>query len=164
LLALLLITALAGLLLQKLRWPNAWMLGALIVTSALALSGEAWSTLPQELSQLGQLLLGVALGSRFEPDFLKRAPRFMSGVAISVVFSLLLAAVFAWLMSYWFAAHPASLLLAAAPGGIAEMCITAQALALGVPLITAYHVFRVIVIITCTEPLWRRLIRPHVRA
>ena len=49
----------------------------------------------------------------------------------------------------------ASLLLAAAPGGIAEMSITAQALALGVPLVTAYHIFRLIVVLTCTEPLWR---------
>ena len=155
LLALLAITALAGLLLQKLHWPNAWMLGALAVTAALALTGTIWSALPNEFSQLGQLLLGTALGVRFAPDFLQRAPRFMLGVMLSVVFSLLLCAVFAWLMAEWFAAHPASLLLAAAPGGIAEMSITAQALALGVPLVTAYHIFRLIVVLTCTEPLWR---------
>ena len=49
----------------------------------------------------------------------------------------------------------ASLILAMAPGGIAEMCITAQVLQLGVPLVTAAHVARVIVLILCTGPGFR---------
>lgn len=159
LMGLLAVSALAGLLCQRLRWPNAWMLGALAASAALALTDTVWSALPTALSAFGQLLLGVALGSRFEPDFARRAPRFMAGVALTVAVSLLLCAAFAWLLAYEFAVAPASLLLAAAPGGIAEMCITAQALALGVPLITAYHVFRLVVVLTCTEPLWRLLKR-----
>ena len=34
-----------------------------------------------------------------------------------------------------------------APGGIAEMCITAKVLQLGVPLVTAFHVTRVVVLL-----------------
>ena len=45
--------------------------------------------------------------------------------------------------------------LATAPGGIAEMCITAKVLQLGVPLVTAAHVTRVIVLITTTGPTFR---------
>ena len=48
-----------------------------------------------------------------------------------------------------------SLVLATAPGGIAEMCITAQVLQLGVPMVTAFHVTRVILLVTCTAPLYR---------
>jgi len=49
----------------------------------------------------------------------------------------------------------ASLILATAPGGIAEMCITAKVLQLGVPLVTAAHVTRVAVLITTTGPTYR---------
>jgi uncharacterized membrane protein AbrB (regulator of aidB expression) len=42
-----------------------------------------------------------------------------------------------------------------APGGIAEMCITAKVLQLGVPLVTAAHVLRVVVVITTTGPAFR---------
>ena len=38
--------------------------------------------------------------------------------------------------------YPATLVLGMAPGGIAEMCITAKVLQLGVPLVTAFHVTR----------------------
>jgi uncharacterized membrane protein AbrB (regulator of aidB expression) len=49
----------------------------------------------------------------------------------------------------------ASLVLATAPGGLAEMCITAKVLQLGVPLVTAAHVTRVLVLITTTGPTFR---------
>ena len=46
-------------------------------------------------------------------------------------------------------------MLAIAPGGIAEMCITAKVLQLGVPLVTAAHVTRVLVLINATAPIYR---------
>jgi uncharacterized membrane protein AbrB (regulator of aidB expression) len=48
-----------------------------------------------------------------------------------------------------------SAVLATAPGGIAEMCITAKVLQLGVPLVTAAHVTRVIVLVTGTGVFFR---------
>ena len=42
-------------------------------------------------------------------------------------------------------------------GGIAEMCITAKVLQLGVPLVTAFHVARVVVILLTTVPVYARL-------
>ena len=48
-----------------------------------------------------------------------------------------------------------TLVLAMAPGGIAEMCITAKVLQLGVPLVTAAQVARVLILITTTGPGFR---------
>ena len=50
-----------------------------------------------------------------------------------------------------------TLVLAMAPGGIAEMCITAKVLQLGVPLVTAAQVARVLVLLTTTGPGFRLL-------
>ena len=47
-------------------------------------------------------------------------------------------------------------MLGTAPGGIAEMCITAKVLQLGVPLVTAFHVTRVVVLLLLTAPLFAR--------
>lgn len=47
------------------------------------------------------------------------------------------------------------MVLATAPGGIAEMCITAKVLQLGVPLVTAAHVTRVLILVTTTAPRFR---------
>jgi uncharacterized protein len=46
-----------------------------------------------------------------------------------------------------------------APGGIAEMGVTAKALQLGVPIVTACHVTRVVVILLSTAPLAARVRR-----
>jgi len=50
----------------------------------------------------------------------------------------------------------ATLVLATAPGGIAEMCLTAQALQLGVPVVTAFHATRVVTLLLLVQSGWTR--------
>jgi uncharacterized membrane protein AbrB (regulator of aidB expression) len=38
------------------------------------------------------------------------------------------------------------MIIATAPGGLAEMAITAQALQVGVPMVIAFHLFRIVVV------------------
>ena len=66
-----------------------------------------------------------------------------------------LCALFGAGLAYASQLHPATLVLGTAPGGIAEMCITAKVLQLGVPLVTAAHVTRVLILMTTTGPLFR---------
>jgi len=51
--------------------------------------------------------------------------------------------------------HPATLLLGTAPGGIAEMAITAKVLQLGVPVVTAFQVCRLVAVLVLAEPVYR---------
>ena len=62
------------------------------------------------------------------------------------------------------AQHPATLVLGTAPGGIAEMCITAKVLQLGVPLVTAFHVTRLVVLLLATPLVFVRARRVVSRA
>jgi len=48
----------------------------------------------------------------------------------------------------------ASVVLGMAPGGIAEMTVTAKVLQLGVPLVTTFHVARVVALLLLTGPLF----------
>jgi len=76
--------------------------------------------------------------------------------ASGAVFSVLRAPL-PWLIGPLLAmAVPIStMVLATAPGGVAEMCVTAKVLQLGVPLVTAAHVARVIILVTTTAPTFR---------
>ena len=38
------------------------------------------------------------------------------------------------------------MIISTAPGGLAEMAITAQALQVGVPMVIAFHLFRIVVV------------------
>jgi len=151
---LLLATGLGGVILQRLNVPNAFVLGALAVAIPLTASELAGSAVPRWAINAAQLLLGCALGSRFNRGFLKRAPRFVASVVASIAAAMALSAVFAFGMARLTGLHPATLVLATAPGGIAEMAVTAQVLDLGVPVVTAFHVTRVMLLLVCTGPLF----------
>lgn len=68
-----------------------------------------------------------------------------------------LSAAFAWMLAHGAGLNPATLILGIAPGGIAEMCVTAKVLQPGVPLVTAFHVTRVVVMLLSTAPLYARV-------
>jgi uncharacterized membrane protein AbrB (regulator of aidB expression) len=76
-------------------------------------------------------------------------------VALGVVLALALSAAFAGLLAAVGGVAVGTMVLATAPGGIAEMCITAKVLQLGVPLVTAAHVARVVILVTLTAPVFR---------
>lgn len=156
-LALLTGLTLAGvLLMRQWRLPNPFVLGALAVTATLTLAGGELSALPRWATNAGQLFIGVSLGTRFTPEFARAAPRWLLSVAGGTLAMMALSAGFATALAAWTGLHPATLLLATSPGGIAEMCITAKVLELGVPAVTAFHVVRYVAVLVLTAPIFRR--------
>ena len=147
--------ATASALLAKLGVPNAWMLGPLAVAVAPTLAEVGLSVVPVWLSNSAQLLLGCALGSGFDRKSLSTAPRFVAMVCASVILAILVSALFAWGLALAGAVPISTMVLATAPGGMAEMCVTAKVLQLGVPLVTAAHVTRVIILVSITGPMFR---------
>jgi len=153
-------------LLMLLRVANAWVLGPLLGVGLMTALEVPLSTLPGPIVNTGQLLIGCSLGSRFSPEFFRAAPRFMTVAALSSVLSMLLAFALALLLDSFSVVSLSSLSLATAPGGVAEMAITAKVLQLGVPLVTACHALRVIVLTLAARPAYRcfrRFVDDHWR-
>jgi hypothetical protein len=159
------IAAAAALALNATGMPNAFMFGPLAIVIALTASDVHFSSLPTALSNGAQALLGCALGARFDRRSFESTPRYVVAVLASVAAALAVAAGFAAMLALGSGLPFASLVLATAPGGLAEMCITAKVLQLGVPLVTAAHVTRVLVLITTTGPTFRiaRALRSRFR-
>ncbi len=149
------IAAAAGGLLRLARVANPFMFGPLLAVAMLTMADAGFSSMPAPLSNAGQLLLGCALGARFERRSLRTLPAFAAAVIVSVLAAIVLSAGAALALGYFTGVAFASLLLAVAPGGIAEMCITANVLQLGVPLVTAAHVTRVVVLVSSTGAIYR---------
>ena len=157
-LCLLVLASTAGaLLFARLALPNAWVIGRLLVTLVLTASGISLSALPGWMIALGQLFIGIALGTRFSPAFIHTAPRFLASVAVCCLAAILLAVGFGLLLA-WVSGMPATTaILATAPGGIAEMSLTAKTLQLGVPVVTAFHVSRLLILVISIGPVYRLL-------
>jgi uncharacterized protein len=150
----------AGLLgvgvLRLLRVANAWVLGPLFGVGLCVAQGVSLTALPGWAVNGGQILIGCSLGTRFSPEFFYAAPRFMAVACLTALLSMALAGGVAAVLAAATGLPLPTLALAAAPGGIAEMCITAKVLQLGVPLVTVCHVLRVVVL-TLGAPLGYRL-------
>ncbi|MDT4885297.1 membrane protein AbrB duplication [compost metagenome] len=83
------------------------------------------------------------------------APRWLASVALASGVMMVLCAAFAWLLARFTGLHPATLVLGTSPGGIAEMAITAKVLQLGVPVVTAFQVCRLVAVLVLAEPVYR---------
>lgn len=152
-------TAAGALLLTRRDLPNAWVIGPLVVALALTAAGVHLSRLPEWAIRTGQLFIGVSLGTRFTPAFVHTAPRFLASVAACTGVALLLAAGFALALAHFAGLHWGTAVLATSPGGIAEMALTARVLNLGVPVVTAFHVARMVVVVLAVGPVYRMFAR-----
>lgn len=157
LLLLIALTMCAAFVLQKMRWPNAWVIGPLLVSIAITAFEISLSALPNWMSHAGQLFIGFSLGTHFTPSFIRAAPRFMMSVALCTMFALVVSAGFGWLLANFSNMNFATAILATSPGGIAEMSLTAKNLELGVPIVTAFHVSRMAVLVLTIGPLFQLL-------
>jgi len=153
-------TSIAGWLFQKRDLPNAWVLGPLLISIVLTLSGVVSTSMPTEVVNLGQLLIGWSLGDRYRPAFFKAAPRFLLATLIFTFGSLVIVAILGSLMALYSELPLATIWLGLAPGGLAEMAITAKVLMLGVPMVTALQVTRMVFVVVITGWLYNRVIKP----
>ena len=159
LLGLALLTGAGALLMRRLRRANPWFMGALVVAMGLTMAGVSLSAIPQWLSNTAQLVIGVSLGVRFTSEFVHTAPRWLGSVALGTLGMVVLCAGFAWVLARGTGLHWATMVLGTSPGGIAEMAITAKVLQLGVPVVTAFQVCRLIAVLMLVEPLYTFLHR-----
>jgi len=155
--ALALATVAGALLLQRTGRANPWFMGPLLVAMGLTMGGIELSGVPRWMTNAAQLVIGVSLGVRFSAGFLRAAPHWVAAVAAGTVGMVVLCGGFAALLAWGTGLGWATLVLGTAPGGIGEMAITAKVLQLGVPVVTAFQVCRLVAVLVLVEPLyhWR---------
>lgn len=157
---LLVISAVGIWLAKKIGFPNPFILGSLISVAIVTGAGYTFSSWPKIFSSIAQLLIGVSLGVRFSPDFLRRAPKLVTGISLYTLIALFISALFGFAVSHLSGIDLPTMILGSTPGGIAEMCITAKVLHLGVAVVTVFHVIRMGFVLLLTQPFyeffWKR--------
>lgn len=142
-------------LMQRTGRANPWFMGALLAAMGLTLAGIELSALPRWMTNAAQLVIGVSLGVRFRAEFLQTAPRWLASVALGTFGMIGLSAGVGALLALGSGLHWGTMVLGTSPGGIAEMAITAQVLQLGVPVVTAFQVCRLVAVLVLVEPMYR---------
>lgn len=152
-----LLTGAGALVMDRLGRANPWFMGAMLVSMAVTMAGLHLSAVPQAVVNAAQLVIGVSLGVRFRAEFLHTAPRWLASVAVGTFGLMGICAAFAAVLAWATGLPWVTLLLGTSPGGITEMAITAKVLQLGVPVVTAFQVCRLIAVLMLVGPLFRRI-------
>jgi hypothetical protein len=142
-------------LMQRTGRANPWFMGALLPAMGLTMAGLELSAVPRWLTNAAQLVIGVSLGVRFRPEFMRTMPRWLASVAVGTVGMIVMCAGFGAVLALGSGLNWGTMVLGTSPGGIAEMAITAQALQLGVPVVTAFQVCRLVAVLVLVEPVYR---------
>lgn len=153
------LATLGGLLFRRFRVASSWVLGPLCATALLTVNELTVTSIPGWVVNMGQLFLGWSLGDRYRPAFFKAAPRFLSVVGVFSLLSIGLVFIVGILASRLTDLPLPTLWLGMAPGGLAEMAITAKVLMLGVPMVTAFQVSRMAFVVIVTGWIYERFLK-----
>lgn len=144
---------------RRFKLPAGVITGPIILSAAVHLAGVTDAVPPIWLIQVTQLVMGVTLGTRFVG-----LPwgAFLTALKLSlanIVMTLALAFAAAVLLTPVVDEHPEVVVLAFAPGGLAEMALIAVSLQLSVVYVTAHHVFRLLLAIGFAKLFGRNIPR-----
>jgi membrane AbrB-like protein len=117
-------------------------------------SGIPLSAVPHGMTDLAQLMFGLVLGARYERAFFVRYRLFIPFALLNSFFILAASMIAGAALAWAFGLPIATMILATSPGGLAEMTITAQALQISVPLVVAFHLFRVVLVNMGTQYIY----------
>lgn len=145
---------LLGMASERLRFHNGCLLMPIFLGAGLTIGGVQLSAVPGWMTNFAQLMFGLVLGARYERAFFVRHKLFIPFALLNSLFVLIASLLLAFAIAWYFDLPIATMIIATAPGGLAEMTITAQALQIGVPLVVAFHLFRVVIVNMGTQYIY----------
>ncbi|MDQ0339824.1 membrane AbrB-like protein [Caldalkalibacillus uzonensis] len=137
----------------KLSLPTAYLIGPSIATIIVILLGVPAPELPAPIFILSQLFIGTHLGLQIQPGKILERRKLGLYTLLSSLLLLVFTLLMAFVMSQVYDVSILSAYLSMAPGGIAEMGITAKEVGADLTLVTGYHLFRVFFILLVLAPL-----------
>lgn len=138
----------AVLLTRRLRLPAAELIGALAASAALHVTGLVTLPLPTPLVLAALCVLGASIGCTFRGFRVRELLQVGRHALVVVAVMLALIALAARLISDALQLDYLAVLLALAPGGIAEMSLIAIAFDIDPLFVTTHHLARVVIILT----------------
>ncbi|MED2974900.1 AbrB family transcriptional regulator [Fictibacillus sp. B-59209] len=138
---------------KRIRLPAGFLTGSLIAVAVSVSSGLQAPPVPSYFILVAQIFLGIHIGRQFNPQMegnVKKLGIYTIGNSLLLVlFSLGIA----FLLSKWTPMDFTTAFLSAAPGGIAEMGVTASAVHADLSMVTGYQLFRIFFIMFAVLPL-----------
>jgi membrane AbrB-like protein len=135
-----------GLALRLIRLPNCWFIGSIITVAIIGAFGLVEGRVPDPILVVAQVTIGTSIGTQFRHEFLTRLLRLLLSSLVTVPFAVGAMAAVGALFAVVLAVPVATMFLALAPAGIAEMGLTGKVLGLDAALITGAQIVRILMV------------------
>lgn len=149
---------------RALRIPAAYVTGPMLLSAIAHLTGLTASKPPSELVALAQVVIGIAVGSRFAGVSPARVARTLIEAVGSTTIMLIVTVLFALALEPLAATSFAALVLSFAPGGLAEMSLIALALGIDAAFVSTHHIMRIIMVVIAAPLLFRLIRRRQIKS
>jgi uncharacterized protein len=156
----LLVGGVGGYLFNFLNIPLAWMLGAMVFTTVLAVAGVRLQG-PGKGRAIVITVLGVMLGSAFTPDIADHMATWAISVIVVIVFVAVVTMLLSWGFQRFAGMPKREALLSATPGGFGEMILIAESYNADVRTVSLIHATRVMFTVLLI-PLYFRIFEGYV--
>jgi membrane AbrB-like protein len=147
------ITGVSSFLAVKCKLPTPYLVGPIIGCSIFVVIGFTPFSIPEFLLVAAQIFLGIHIGKMVDPNKLKNWKLFGVGAMISCLILLLSTILIAGLLQWVYPISLGTAFLSTAPGGIAEMGLTAQAIGADLSIVTGFQLFRIFFILFLVPPV-----------
>lgn len=148
---------------ERIGLPTPYLLGPMVISAVLALCGFDTPRLPLALIYAAQLCFGGYTGSIMRLSSLQGWKRLLFYCLVFSVSTVLVALAMGYLLTRLLPLTLVTTFLSNAPGGVAEMGITAAALHADLSTVTAYQLFRVFFILFLVPPALKWWLKAEVR-
>jgi membrane AbrB-like protein len=138
---------------KRIKFPTAFLLGPMIATAVLNISGLHGPTLPSIILNGSQFMIGGYIGLLLNPENLKNKFKIISLAIVSGIVLILGAVGLGFLLTKMHAISHATAFLSLSPGGMDQMGIIAQEVNADITIVTCYQLFRILFIFFAVPPL-----------
>ena len=128
----------------------------MVLSGVVPLAGITEAKPPALLIALAQVVIGTSIGCRFTGTPVAMIGRTAFHAAVGTVLLLAVTLVFAFGLAWLTGLSMPALVLAFAPGGLAEMSLIALALGLDAAFVATHHAVRICVIVILAPAVFRR--------
>lgn len=149
---------------KLLRLPAAQLTGPMILSALIHLAGLTDGKPPLVAVAIAQIVVGSAIGCRFAGTSVRTVLAILAGSLGLTVLLLIVTLGFAWILHGITGIPVLYLVLAYAPGGLAEMSLVALALGADAAFVSIHHIARIVLIIAFAPMIFlaaRRWLRPQ---
>lgn len=143
---------------RLLRLPNPSFMGPLAMSAVVHLAGWSAAAPPPLLVVAAQVVIGAAIGARFQGVTVRDLGLYMKAAAGLVVLLLGLSALGAWLAHLMLGVNMLAALLSYLPGGAPELGLLALTLGVDPAFVAAHHLVRLAVVVVAVPFIAQRII------